>query len=55
MSYLSNRVQVDGKRDLYEYWKDSITQSLLEDVRDASSQEGFLVVNVASQEVLHLL
>ncbi|CAM9840459.1 unnamed protein product [Ascophyllum nodosum] len=47
---MGSRVQVDGKRDLYEYWKDSITQSLLEDVRDASSQEGFLVVNVASQE-----
>lgn len=40
-----------GKKDLYEYWKGDITQCLLQDVQEESSADGFLVVNVASQEV----
>lgn len=50
-----HRVGVAGKKDLYEYWKGDIAQCLLQDVQGKGSVEsctdGFLVVNVASQEV----
>lgn len=51
-----NRVGVSGKKDLYEYWKKDVARCLLEDVQTRkgsakSDAGGFLVVNVASQEV----
>lgn len=58
------RVGISGKKDLYEYWKEDITESLIFDMsgslqKSSSSPERsgdspvptFLVVNVASQEV----
>lgn len=51
---LISRVGVSGKKDLYEYWKEDITRNLLRDVSEdpnGPSSGGFLVVNVASQEV----
>lgn len=58
------RVGVAGQKDLYQYWKDPITQFLLQDVgaiaredrgnmqdKKDSPADNFLVVNVASQEV----
>lgn len=58
------RVGVAGQKDLYQYWKENITQCILQDVGDTAREdcsnpqdkkdipaEQFLVVNVASQEV----
>lgn len=46
---------MSGKKDLYEYWKSDIARCLLHDVQDngtaKETSDGFLVVNVASQEV----
>lgn len=51
------RVGVAGKKDLYEYWKQNVAKCLVEDLQKGkggsakSDSDGFLVVNVASQEV----
>eukprot|EP00903_Cladosiphon_okamuranus_P007978 g7700.t1 len=52
---MGSRVGVAGKKDLYEYWKEDVARCLLEDVQGGkgsakSDADGFLVVNVASQE-----
>eukprot|EP00752_Nemacystus_decipiens_P005494 g4974.t1 len=52
---MGSRVGVAGKKDLYEYWKEDVATCLLEDVQKGkgsakSDSDGFLVVNVASQE-----
>lgn len=53
------RVGVAKSKDLYAYWKEKVTQYLVEDARgspgsessDASAGKEFLVINVASEEV----